>query len=88
MKAVHFGWMGPELLVCCLAHRGPAGVFLLLRSWWVILRQGVSVVGQLAQSVSPGFCFIRMFIMICLFVLDGSLAGWGFTTGTEELTKC
>ena len=23
---------GPELLVCCLAHRGPTGVFLLLRS--------------------------------------------------------
>ena len=25
------GW-GPELLVCCLAHRGPTGVFHLLRS--------------------------------------------------------
>ena len=25
-------WLGPELLVCCLAHRGPTGVFLLLRS--------------------------------------------------------
>ena len=24
--------LGPELLVCCLAHRGPTGVFLLLRS--------------------------------------------------------
>ena len=23
---------GPELLVCCLAHRGSTGVFLLLRS--------------------------------------------------------
>ena len=31
-KAIHFSWLGPELLVCCLAHRGPTGVFLLLRS--------------------------------------------------------
>ena len=30
--AIHFSWLGPELLVCCLAHRGPTGVFLLLRS--------------------------------------------------------
>ena len=29
---IHFSWLGPELLVCCLAHRGPTGVFLLLRS--------------------------------------------------------
>ena len=27
-----FSWLGPELLVCCLAHRGPTGVFLLPRS--------------------------------------------------------
>ena len=31
LKAIHFSWLGPELLVCCLAHRGPIGVFLLLR---------------------------------------------------------
>ena len=29
---IHFSWLGPELHVCCLAHRGPADVFLLLRS--------------------------------------------------------
>ena len=29
--AIHFGWLGPELLVCCLAHRDSAGVFLLHR---------------------------------------------------------
>ena len=23
----HFSWLGPELLVCCLAHRGPTDVF-------------------------------------------------------------
>ena len=32
LKAIHFSWLGPELLVCCLAHRGPTDVFLLLRS--------------------------------------------------------
>ena len=31
MQAIHFSWLGPELLVCCLAHRGPTGVFLLPR---------------------------------------------------------
>ena len=30
-KSIHFSWLGPELLVCCLAHRGSTGVFLLLR---------------------------------------------------------
>ena len=29
-KAIHFTCFGPELLVCCLAHRGSTGVFLLL----------------------------------------------------------
>ena len=32
-----------------------------------------ATVGQLTQSVSPGFLFIRMFIVIYLFVLDDSL---------------
>ena len=27
MNSVHFSWLGPERLVCCLAHRGPTGVF-------------------------------------------------------------
>ena len=31
-KAIHFSWLGPELLVCCLANRGSTGVFHLLRS--------------------------------------------------------
>ena len=30
-KTIHF--LGPELLVCCLAHRGSTDVFLLLRGW-------------------------------------------------------
>ena len=31
-KAINFSWLGSELLVCCLAHRGTTDVFLLLRS--------------------------------------------------------
>ena len=31
-KAIHFSWLGPELLVCSLAHRVSTGLFLLLRS--------------------------------------------------------
>ena len=27
LKAIHFSWLGSELLVCCLAHRGPTDVF-------------------------------------------------------------
>ena len=30
LKAIHFSWLGPELLVCCLAQRGPNGVFPVL----------------------------------------------------------
>ena len=86
--AVHFGWFGSVLLVCFLARRGPAGVFLLLKSWWVVRRPGVCVVGRLARSVGPVFLFIRMLIMTYLFVRDGSLTGWGFTTGTEGPTEC
>ena len=26
-SAIHFSWLGPELLVCCLAHRGSTGIF-------------------------------------------------------------
>ena len=28
LKAINFSWFGSELLVCCLAHRGPTVVFL------------------------------------------------------------
>ena len=28
-KAIQFSWLGPERLVCCLAHRGSTGVFRL-----------------------------------------------------------
>ena len=30
-EGIHFGWLGLELLVCCLGHRGSTSVFLLHR---------------------------------------------------------
>ena len=40
------------------------------------------------KILSPRFRFIRMFIIIYLFVLGDSLTSERFTTRTEELTKC
>ena len=31
LASIHFSWLGPELLVCCLAYRVSASVFVLLR---------------------------------------------------------
>ena len=36
-------------------------------------RPGISIVGQLTQSVSPRFLYIMVFIMTYLFVHDDSL---------------
>ena len=30
-KAIHFCWLGPELFVCCLVHRGSTDDLLLLQ---------------------------------------------------------
>ena len=30
-KAIHFSWLGPELFVCCLVHRGSTDDLLLLQ---------------------------------------------------------
>ena len=49
LKAIHLIWLGPELLVCCLAHRGSTDVYLLLRI------SGISIVGQLTESVESSF---------------------------------
>ena len=46
-KAIHFSWLGPELLVCCLAHRGPTVVFLLLRVSRLFGAQGSPSSGSL-----------------------------------------
>ena len=66
-----FSWLGAELLVCCLAHRGSTCFFLSLRVS-VYGRPGISIVGQLTESVSPRFLFIMVVVMIYLTVLDGS----------------
>ena len=75
LKAIHFSWLGPELFVCCVAHRGSAGVFFLFRisvNYWA---PRISIVGQLAESMSPRFfLFIMVVIMIYLLVHDESLS--------------
>ena len=54
-KAIHFSWLGPELLVCCLAHRGSTGVYFCSGFQYVIWRPGISIVGQLTESVESSF---------------------------------
>ena len=55
---------------------GPPGVqlafFFCSGFQEVILRPGISIVGQLTESVSPCFLFIMVVIMISLFVHDDS----------------
>ena len=36
-QAIHFSWLGPVLLVRCLADRGSTGVSLLLRTFIKLL---------------------------------------------------
>ena len=31
LEAIHFSWLEPELLVCCVAHQGSTGVYLAPR---------------------------------------------------------
>ena len=51
-KAIQFSWLGPEILVCCLAHRGSTGVFLLLR---VSVSYSATIIGQLTESAESSF---------------------------------
>ena len=57
MYLLHFSWLGPELLVCCLVQLVSTGVFLFLRFNFseVIGRPGIFIVGQFIASVSPRF---------------------------------
>ena len=88
-NSTYYSNIGPELLVCCLAHRDSTGVFLLLLvSVSYSAPKGISIVGQLTESVSPRFLFIMVIIMIYLFVIDDSLTSKRFTMGIEQLTKC
>ena len=74
LKAIHFSWLGSELLVCCLAHRSSSIDFLLLHILVSCLRSGISIVGKLTESASPRFLFIMaIIIMMYLFGLDDSL---------------
>ena len=75
LKAIHFSWLGPELLVCCLAHRGSTGVLFFFFSGVSKLfgAQGSPSSGSLLNLLSPRFLFFMMFIVIYLFVLDDSL---------------
>ena len=49
-------WLGPELLVCCLAHRGSTSVFSLLQIFSnVVWRPVLYIAAKLIVSVSPRF---------------------------------
>ena len=51
LKAIHFGWLVPVLLVCCLAHRGSTGVFFLAP----ISVSSTPSSGSLLNLLSPRF---------------------------------
>ena len=69
---MHFNWLGPELLVCCLAHRGPTGVSFAPELVEYSAPRGLH--RRAAYSICESwFLFIRMFIVIYLFVIDDSL---------------
>ena len=74
LKSMHFSWFGLELLVCCFAHHGSTGVFLLL---WIFSKllgaQGSPSSGSLLNIMSPRFLLITVVILIYVFVLDDSL---------------
>ena len=65
-KDIQFSWLGLEIFVCCLAHWGSIGVFLLLQIVSdVVRRPGLSIAGHLIVSVCPRFLFI---LYISMFV--------------------
>ena len=69
-KAIYFSWLGPELFVCCLAHRGSTVfVFFLLFffatvfHWCCLISQRSPGVGRNTLFLSSlNFCFIIVFI--------------------------
>ena len=55
IKAIHFSWLEPDLLVCCLSHRGSTGVSLFAPDFQEVIGcPGISIVGQ-TESVRPRF---------------------------------
>ena len=56
-KAIYFSWFGPELFVCCLAHRGSTVGFLLLQCSSGVVRHP----RDLQVSVATRSCRILIF---------------------------
>ena len=83
-KAIHLCWLGPEFLVCCLAHRYSTFVCFFFCSGDSKLFGAQGSSGSLHNL----FLSIMVFIMIYLFVHDDSLTSYRFTTRTEQLTQC
>ena len=54
----------------------------------VIRRLGISIFGQLSDSVSPRFFVHHGGYHDFLFALEHSLTSKRFTTRTEQVTKC
>ena len=54
-KDIHFSWLRPGLLVCCLVHRRSTVIHLLQVFSDVVRHPRLSIAGQLIVSVSPRF---------------------------------
>ena len=69
----HYNWLGPELLVCCMARRGSTIVFrfrLLQMFLYVFLRPRISIAGQLIASVSRRFLIHQCGYHLLIFHYD------------------
>ena len=63
MMTIHFSWLGPELLVCCLAHRGLTGVLsfrFALDFNKLFGAQGSPSPGSFIASASPRFLLAHL----------------------------
>ena len=62
-KAIHFSWLGSELFVCCLVHRGSTDDLILLQISSGVVRQSRDL--QLSRNtlylLSPRLCFFIVF---------------------------
>ena len=58
-KAIHFSWLGPELFVCCLVHRGSIDDLLLLQisSGVVWQSRDLHLSCNKLYLLSPRLCF-------------------------------
>ena len=86
IKAIHFSWLGPELIVCCLAYRSSTGVFLLLKISISSFAPRGLIARQFIVSVSPRFLFILVVIIIYLFLFFHEDSLTSVTMRTDQLT--